>query len=436
MAHELSEREAGRSSRHCPLISFACETKRLFCIHYEVISTLYIHSLRSHSSPHPSKTEFLASIFLALAQKEFFIRWSLMDHELSEEGQAGWTDVVHRDDRSLPASSSRIIKNQTMFTTRPLAHDKNLFKRLFGEYILLYKRASVPFCAKASKSEAFSSLRLNILGERRGGMTGVVQWQQQKQQHQKKFGQLALKNWPKPNSAHEKEIEAFWEAFWNFYWKKLQEKSPTAYRKRKCWGHERTTKSPTAHRRDPTAQKKKMLRAWKNYEKPSRTQAKTWIKASGQFNRKWGQFLENLVKGDLVKLLAQRNIKVARVQPRLVACDSNGREIGEFDLVAINGEEIVAVEVKTTLTKEKVQKFIAQLKMFKKYFPEYANKVIYGAVAFLWVNQKAKMPEARPNIQKKTASLLLCPPEAALMSRPCQMPKTLNPRPFRGQAHS
>ena len=110
---------------------------------------------------------------------------------------------------------------------------------------------------------------------------------------------------------------------------------------------------------------------------------KSQNQANGQFNRKWGMFLENLVKGDLVKLLGERNIKVVRVQPRLVFCDSNGREIGEFDLVAINGEEIVAVEVKTTLTKEKVEKFIDQLKMFKKYFPEYANKVIYGAVAFL-----------------------------------------------------
>ena len=121
----------------------------------------------------------------------------------------------------------------------------------------------------------------------------------------------------------------------------------------------------------------------KELRKALRELTKNQNQANGQFNRKWGQFLENLVKGDLVKLLAQRNIKVARVQPRMVFCDSNGREIGEFDLVAINGEEIVAVEVKTTLTKEKVQKFIAQLKMFKKYFPEYANKVIYGAVAFL-----------------------------------------------------
>ena len=41
-------------------------------------------------------------------------------------------------------------------------------------------------------------------------------------------------------------------------------------------------------------------------------------KASGDFTNKWGQFLENLVKGDLVKILKGRNIKVVRVQPRLV----------------------------------------------------------------------------------------------------------------------
>ena len=60
--------------------------------------------------------------------------------------------------------------------------------------------------------------------------------------------------------------------------------------------------------------------------------------------------------------------------------------------MALNGEEIVAVEVKTTLTKEKVEKFIDQLKMFKKYFPEYANKVLYGGVAFLGEpeNQEAR----------------------------------------------
>ena len=61
----------------------------------------------------------------------------------------------------------------------------------------------------------------------------------------------------------------------------------------------------------------------------------------------------------------------------------NGREAGEFDLVAMNGKEVVAVEVKTTLTVKKVQKFIDKLKMFKEYFPEYRRSTVYGSVAYL-----------------------------------------------------
>ena len=121
----------------------------------------------------------------------------------------------------------------------------------------------------------------------------------------------------------------------------------------------------------------------KNLKESNRELTKNLNAANGNFNNKWGKFLESLVKGDLVKLLSERNIKVDRVQPRLVAFGSNRRKVGEFDLVAMNGKEIAAVEVKTTLTKAKVEKFIDRLKMFKKYFPEYANKVLYGGVAFL-----------------------------------------------------
>ena len=121
----------------------------------------------------------------------------------------------------------------------------------------------------------------------------------------------------------------------------------------------------------------------KNLKESNQELTKNLNEANGNFNNKWGKFLESLVKGDLVKILGERNIKVDRVQPRLVTSDSTGKEVGEFDLVAINGNEIVAVEVKTTLTKEKVKKFINKLKMFKTYFPEYRDRVVYGGVAFL-----------------------------------------------------
>ena len=144
-------------------------------------------------------------------------------------------------------------------------------------------------------------------------------------------------------------------------------------------------KSEEARLRGEEALRKAQQRteeAQQKTEKVLQELTKNLNRASGDFTNKWGQFLENLVKGDLVKILKGRNIEVVRVQPRLVYYE-NGREAGEFDLVAVNGKEVVAVEVKSTLTIQKVQKFIDKLKMFKEYFPEFRNRIIYGSVAYL-----------------------------------------------------
>ena len=128
--------------------------------------------------------------------------------------------------------------------------------------------------------------------------------------------------------------------------------------------------------------RQEVAEAQKETERAIRKLAENLNKASGDFVNKWGKFLENLVKGDLVKLLRGRDIEVTRVQPRLVYCKDKN-EAGDFDLVAMNGKEIVAVKVKTTLTVEKVEKFINSLKRFKEYFPEYKDRRIYGGVAYL-----------------------------------------------------
>ena len=105
--------------------------------------------------------------------------------------------------------------------------------------------------------------------------------------------------------------------------------------------------------------------------------------ASRNFNRKWGQFLENLVKGDLLKLLVSRGVKVDRITPRLVAEFPKKRLVAEYDLVATNGQEAVVVEVKSTATVEKIDKFLKKLKAFKEYFPEHTKKTIYGGIGYL-----------------------------------------------------
>ena len=112
-------------------------------------------------------------------------------------------------------------------------------------------------------------------------------------------------------------------------------------------------------------------------------------KTNGNFNNKWGKFVENLVHGDLINLLQGWGITAFRVQPRLEYPAYQGFRAGEFDLVAINGEEVVVVEVKSTLEKADVHRFIEKLEIFKQIPTEYKGKKIYGAVAYLEVIKEA-----------------------------------------------
>lgn len=106
-------------------------------------------------------------------------------------------------------------------------------------------------------------------------------------------------------------------------------------------------------------------------------------RASGNFNNKWGQFLENLVSGDLVSLLQQRGIRVDKIKPRVKYLFPDKNIGTEFDLIAVNGFEIVVIEIKTTLSDEKLKSFLEKLVKLRGWFPEYADKKVYGAVAYM-----------------------------------------------------
>ncbi|MCY4363993.1 MAG: hypothetical protein OXE42_17730 [Gammaproteobacteria bacterium] len=99
------------------------------------------------------------------------------------------------------------------------------------------------------------------------------------------------------------------------------------------------------------------------------------------FNSQWGKLVESLVEGDLVALLQARDIEVQSTHPRV-----SGRRNGEhyeFDILAINGEEVVVVEVKTTLRSGDVTHFLGKLARFTEYEPVWKGKHIFGAVAYL-----------------------------------------------------
>ena len=110
------------------------------------------------------------------------------------------------------------------------------------------------------------------------------------------------------------------------------------------------------------------------------------------FSNKWGELVESLVSGPLLKMLQKRSIKVTGMSSHITAQykDPEGKiKQCEIDIMARNGQELVAVEVKSTLGAKEVDHFLDVLKRFTLFFPEYRGKKIYGAVAYLKLYQSA-----------------------------------------------
>ena len=114
------------------------------------------------------------------------------------------------------------------------------------------------------------------------------------------------------------------------------------------------------------------------------------------FNGQWGKLMESLVEGDLVGLLQQRGIAVHHTvsNPR----QNYGERRWEFDLVAVDGAEVVVVEVKTTLRVPDIDHFIARLREFPELMPEYASRRIYGAAAYLKAYQESDVYAERQGL--------------------------------------
>lgn len=99
------------------------------------------------------------------------------------------------------------------------------------------------------------------------------------------------------------------------------------------------------------------------------------------FEGQWCILMESLVEGDLIKVLNEKGIKVHDTSMRRKG--SHGGNPFEFDIIAHNGNEIVIVEVKTTLKPKDVSQFVEKLKQVRIWLAEYKDYKIYGAIAYL-----------------------------------------------------
>ena len=154
----------------------------------------------------------------------------------------------------------------------------------------------------------------------------------------------------------------------------------------------------------PYSSEKEIKEIWKLFRESDRkfSETKKWMEAGFKesreriraadrrmkyldelFTSQWGKLIEALVDGDLVKLLKKRNIQVDRTLTNIEGKDY------EFDIIAVNGDEVVVVEVKTTLKVKDVDYFKTKMDRFTDLCSEYKGKKIYGAVAYLKADQSS-----------------------------------------------
>lgn len=127
----------------------------------------------------------------------------------------------------------------------------------------------------------------------------------------------------------------------------------------------------------------------KEREKRAKEHDKRIKELNNLFTRQWGKLIEALAEGSLVQLLKTQDIEVTRTLNNIVGY-YNQKEI-EFDIIAMNGSEMVVVEVKTTFRKKHVDSFLEKMVGFKNYCREYRPWKVYGAIAYIKSNVSARL---------------------------------------------
>ena len=106
-----------------------------------------------------------------------------------------------------------------------------------------------------------------------------------------------------------------------------------------------------------------------------------------QLAGKWGRFVEGLVAPAIERLFADRGIVVDTISLR-VKRRKDGEQM-EIDILALDSAWAVLIEVKSTLKVEDIDEHLERLDRFKRFFPEYGDRRVVGAVAGIVIEENA-----------------------------------------------
>ena len=110
-------------------------------------------------------------------------------------------------------------------------------------------------------------------------------------------------------------------------------------------------------------------------------------KQIGDLGGKWGRFVENMVAPACETIFLKRGIPVHQVSQR-VKKRLNGQTL-EIDVLVTNENHVLVVEIKSSLGVNDVKELQSDLNKFRQFFPEYAQKQLYGAVAGIEIEEGA-----------------------------------------------
>jgi hypothetical protein len=125
----------------------------------------------------------------------------------------------------------------------------------------------------------------------------------------------------------------------------------------------------------------RLIRELRESSKETDRQIRSLERQMGRLGNRLGQFVQDMVEPAVVRLFQEQGIPVHQVHPNVQARDDAGRVTMEIDLLVINGDHAIAVECKSRLTSDDVDAHLERLGRFKAVFPEYADKLLHGAVA-------------------------------------------------------
>ncbi len=102
-------------------------------------------------------------------------------------------------------------------------------------------------------------------------------------------------------------------------------------------------------------------------------------KKVGELSNRLGEFVEEMVRPGVEKLFQERGIDVhSQIGPMKASNADGGIQV---DLAVRNTTEMVLIECKSKLSEDDINDHLERLAKFKKYFPEYTDKKLMGAMA-------------------------------------------------------